>query len=266
MTFDLHDFDGGMMGLKTSRRLRKVLSWQNVGLALLCVVTAGVVAFTFMPRTPPPMSAPVRAVVPLPTKAAPTPKGSIAAVGDSFASDKATWWPAVLGSCTNNNVTVTQAGGSGFVAKGDGVPYGDPSRVAVVAAAKPSLIVFITAYNDSWRADYDQPAVEAKVVETLRAYKAAVPDAKMLVVGPFWAKDPKPTNILNNRAALIAATAAEGVPYLDATPWVWAPEQLGKDGMHPNDAGHRDVIARNMLAELVRLGYAEDLANCFPAA
>lgn len=186
------------------------------------------------------------------------PEGMLAVVGDSFSVDKPTAWMHPLAKCLNYNLTVSGVGGSGFFAPGKDVPFGDPKRMEPIVTAKPNLVIFETAYNDSWRAEWDPATITAKATETISAYQKALPKAKFVLVGPFWAQRPIPARMENNRKALIDTAKATKVTYLDALEWLPSTEYTGNDKLHPNDKGN--VQIKDKLVE--ELTKAKVISGC----
>ena len=86
--------------------------------------------------------------------------------------------------------------------------------------------------------------------------RRGAPTARLLVIGPPWPTDDVPDNVWRVRDALAAEAAAIGATFIDplAEHWfVGRPELIGKDGIHPTDAGHAymaDKIAPLILAQL----------------
>lgn len=180
-----------------------------------------------------------------PTIAPDVPDGTLAVVGDSFSLDRPTYWMSSVARCLDYRLVVNSAGGTGFFNPGESsVPYGDPARMAPIVKAKPDLVIFETAYNDSWRAEWDQDTVAASVAKTVAAYRKALPKAKFVIVGPLWAQRPIPKRIENNKAALIEGAEQSKTPYINALDWLPSSEYVGNDRLHPNDQGHREISKR----------------------
>jgi lysophospholipase L1-like esterase len=145
-------------------------------------------------------------------------------------------------------------GGSGYLARGGGGPYGE--RVDAAVALEPDLIVVQGSLNDSL-ADVGQ--LDQAAADTLsRLHEAAGDATAVLVVGAPHAPGTAPDVIQRINAAIAAAADAAGVTFVDpardnwtdpADPGIWA------DELHPNDVGHQriaDALVPLMRASLER--------------
>ncbi|WP_298459236.1 SGNH/GDSL hydrolase family protein [uncultured Cellulomonas sp.] len=147
--------------------------------------------------------------------------------------------------------------GSGFVAPGLGRPM--PDRVPAVVAAKPDVVVVAGGSNDVF-GGYDAEAVGAATTELLTELRAGLPDAAVVVLGPF------PTSLAGVgapdpvRDAVREATLAAEARWLDAGAVVasvvttdadWD-RYTSADGLHPNEDGYR-AMAHALAAELTEL-------------
>lgn len=132
--------------------------------------------------------------------------------------------------------------GSGYVAPGDGRPM--PERVAPVIAAGPDVVVVSGGTNDAFQG-YPASAVGEAASALLDALRAGLPEADIMVVGPF----PTSLEALSGgddvRAAIRDAALARGLDFVDAwelvagTPLDTGQWYLSDDGLHPNELGHQ---------------------------
>lgn len=94
-------------------------------------------------------------------------------------------------------------GGTGYCSSGSFVTFGDPTRVAAIAAANPEFIVFQGSVNDD---AFTGPQIQAAAAQCYAVYQRALPNAKLIVFGP------QPSNaaatLTNVRQASIAAVKA----------------------------------------------------------
>ena len=144
--------------------------------------------------------------------------------------------------------------GSGFVAGGGGRPM--PDRVPAVVAADPDVVVVAGGSNDVF-GGYDAQAVGQAATALLTELRAGLPEARIVVVGPFptsLAELAEPSPV---RDAVRAATQTAGAQFVDAGAIVasavsaqsdWE-RYISADGLHPNEQGY-EVMAQALAVEL----------------
>lgn len=239
------------MRRRTRRRLKLagIATAATAILAFTGAIAGGVLTFN---QAPPPVSDKVAEYYANPPRQDKVGvAGTLAVVGDSFSLDQPKFWMHRVASCLNYDLVVNSAGGTGFFNPGESsVPFGDPSRMKPIVDAKPDLVIFETAYNDSWRAEWDPATVTSSAVSTIEAYRDALPNAKFVLVGPFWAQRPVPARIDNNRTALEDAASQSNTPFFNAVDWLPTTDYVGGDLLHPNDKGHQEVAAK-VIASLI---------------
>lgn len=205
------------------------------------------------PSAPPASSPPPAGPSALPDPDAP----SIAFLGDSLTvgvgappergyawqTAEALGWPIAV---------VDGVSGSGFVAPGRGEPMTD--RVDDVVAVAPEVVVVAGGSNDAFRG-YEPAEVQAAATEVLTELRAGLPEATVVVLGPFVSVLLGGTQEDATTAAVRAAAEAAGVPFVDAAELVASAtsgEQglrpyLSADGLHPNETGY--AVLAGALAE-----------------
>lgn len=115
----------------------------------------------------------------------------IAWVGDSYMGGSGDVPPdrtidVVAGRILGCESFSSAQGGTGWVADGhvnsaDFRPFGDASRVKAVAQADPDFIVIVGSVNDE---NSDPANIQRAVLAGLDAYRAACPEAPIILVGP----------------------------------------------------------------------------------
>lgn len=115
----------------------------------------------------------------------------IAWVGDSYMGGSGDVPPdrtidVVAGRILGCESFSSAQGGTGWVADGhansaDFRPFGDASRVKAVAQADPDFIVIVGSVNDE---NSDPANIQRSVLAGLYAYRAACPEAPIILVGP----------------------------------------------------------------------------------
>lgn len=117
-----------------------------------------------------------------------------------------------------------------------------------------AVVVFFGSRNDQG-VDLKVLAEKARVnFDLARRY---APTARLLVIGPPWPTADVPVPVLQIRDVLYGAAQAVGATWVDPIFERWfvdRPELIAKDGVHPNDAGHKymaDKITPLIRAQLV---------------
>jgi len=176
--------------------------------------------------------------------------------GDSYtlgtgASDPANRWSSIICRDRGWREFNPSVNGLGFVNN----PRPDIDLPSLVIEQDPD-IVFVTMglnYNFSYAVAADD--IHAQIDSDLHHLKAELPDARFVVVEPFWYTDERPDSL----AVIIGWVhdaaddiGADWVP--DASHWIEGhPEWMASDGLHPNDDGYA-AMARQMEAALAELG------------
>ncbi|GEA86658.1 SGNH/GDSL hydrolase family protein [Cellulomonas cellasea] len=154
--------------------------------------------------------------------------------GYAWQTAEALGWPIAV---------VDGVGGSGFLAPGEGEPM--PDRVDDVVAAAPEVVVVAGGSNDAFRG-YEPAQVQAAATQLLTELRTGLPDATVVVLGPFVSVLLGGTQEDAMTAAVRGAAEAAGVPFLDAAELVGSATSgrqglrpyLSADGLHPNETGY----------------------------
>jgi len=160
-------------------------------------------------------------------------------------------WPALVGQAQGWTTVDLAVAGTGFINPGwTNQPIG--SRVSAAIGQKPDVVFIAGGHNDSrWSASATGNAADS-VIDRLRV---ALPDAVLVIVGPIWQNGRPPTRCLILRDHLRRKAASIGAIFIDplAERWFAGNDHrfIGQDGLHPTDAGHRQVADR-ILADLAR--------------
>ena len=169
-------------------------------------------------------------------------------VGDSFTA-------GVGASAPDKRWTTLVAAGHGWTEKNLGHPqsgyasYGTqgvcaakdscPNYLAVVPqviAAAPELVIVSGGGNDAF---LDQGAVKTTVDQTIAGIRAGLPNAKIVVVNPWWDMRPVPDTLATVAESIKTAAAAQGATWADTgQPIVGKVDLVTSDGLQANDAGH----------------------------
>lgn len=184
-------------------------------------------------------------------------EGSVVAFyGDSYtfgeqASSPDTRWSTLLSEAQNWTEVNAGVNGLGYVANREGT-----DAVDEVIAADPDLIIVTMGLNDTFEATTNIDAIEAAIRSDLARFRDEAPQARIVVVEPFWIPEPVSPGFELVATATADAAADAGLEYIaGAGTWLdghpeWRADEPYK---HPNDAGYAE-LARRMTAELVTLG------------
>jgi GDSL-like lipase/acylhydrolase family protein len=211
------------------------------------------------------LAAPSMRVTPYDAMTAGAPAVRIAVVGDSYTNGTAiggqgpnAWpvraWKTLDRQGLNVVADVAAEGRAGYGVRGDqGNLFGDLTARAV----KPddALVVFYGSRNDQ---GVDPNALNSEVSGALSLAHGIAPGAKLLVIGPPWPTADVPPAVLQIRDILSFQSLLAGAAFVDPIAAGWfvdRPDLIGRDGVHPTNAGHvymADKIAPLIGAQLPR--------------
>jgi lysophospholipase L1-like esterase len=126
---------------------------------------------------------------------------------------------------------------------------------SLVIEQDPDIVFVTMGLNDNFSYDRAGDDIRAQIDADLERLKAELPDARFIVVEPFWYTDARPASV-----EIIAGWVRDAADEIGAD-WVpgasrWLeghPEWMASDGLHPNDDGYAEM-ARRMDAALAELG------------
>ncbi|MBB2992733.1 lysophospholipase L1-like esterase [Mycolicibacterium iranicum] len=193
-------------------------------------------------------SAPVPQVAHHDVRFADFERNRIAVIGDSYTtgSDQGGngpqgWTPQVWRALAQGGIAVTPTvaaeGGAGYCTRGN---RGGVFEDLTVRAVKPDdvLVVFFGSRNDM---KVDPTRLSIAMYGTLRLARQIARSADLLVIGPPWTDADPPPEILRIRDVLSYQADLAGATFVDPLAARWfagRPDLIGKDGVHPTDAGH----------------------------
>jgi hypothetical protein len=210
-------------------------------------------------------SAPVVRTAPYDAMTAGAPVSRVAIVGDSYTNGTAiggigpnAWpvraWKTLAQQGVQVTPDVAAEGRAGYGVRGDqGNEFGDLTTRAV----KPddALVVFYGSRNDQV---VDPNVLSGQVNSAFSMAHGIAPFARLLVIGPPWPTADVPPAILQIRDVLALQSVLAGATFVDPIAQRWfvdRPDLIGRDGVHPTDAGHvymADKIAPLIGAQLPR--------------
>lgn len=194
-------------------------------------------------------------VTPLPANAP-----VVAFYGDSYtlgtgASDPSKRWSTIICAQRGWREFNPSVNGLGFVRNRAAFGVDEPGMIV----AKHPDIVFITmGLNDNFAyamGGHAPQQIHHAIVGDLAGLKKQLPDARFIVVEPFWYTDERPHSLAVISGWVREEAKAIGADYIaGASQWIeHHPEWMADDGLHPNDAGYAHM-ARKMDAALTGLG------------
>jgi lysophospholipase L1-like esterase len=190
---------------------------------------------------------------------APTGTGTrVAFYGDSYtlgtgASSPDKRWSTIISRERNWNEFNPSVNGLGFVNnRGD---FDGDDLPGLVIDSDPEIVIVTMGLNDNFSYDFRATDIRTQIGADFDRMKAALPDARFVVVEPFWYTDERPTSVDVIGGWVEEAARAIGADYIPgASRWIEGhPEWMAADGLHPNDEGYA-AIAERMDEELTTLG------------
>jgi lysophospholipase L1-like esterase len=182
----------------------------------------------------------------------------VAFYGDSYtkgsgASSPAARWSTLVSEAEGWREYNAGVPGLGFVRKRDQV--GDVA--ADVIAQHPDIVIVALGINDNFVWAGNEDRIHDAILPEFEKLRAGLPDARIVVVEPWWFKLDRPASVghiidwVHEAAKRIDADYISGASHwLDEDPgWISA------DGLHPNDSGYEHLATR-MLEELDALSPA----------
>ena len=127
--------------------------------------------------------------------------------------------------------------------------------VEQVIAARPDIVISTMGLNDNFSMPARSEEIEAAITQDFEKIRAALPEARLIVVEPFWYTAQRPDSVEQIIGWVRAAALTVDADYIPgASYWLDGhPEWFADDGLHPNDAGYA-ALAERMDAELSTLG------------
>ncbi|MEO6115558.1 MAG: SGNH/GDSL hydrolase family protein [Pseudolysinimonas sp.] len=192
-----------------------------------------------------------------PVSALPADAPVVAFYGDSYtlgtgASSESKRWSTIICAQRGWNEFNPSVNGLGFVNNRvqDGI-----DEPALIVSQHPDIVFVTMGLNDNFSYPQAAKQIHQAIIGDLSGLKAQLPNARFIVVEPFWYTDERPkslTVIINWVHEEAVAIGADYIP--GASHWIeHHPEWMASDGLHPNDAGYAHMAVK-MDAALTRLG------------
>jgi lysophospholipase L1-like esterase len=182
----------------------------------------------------------------------------VAFYGDSYtlgtgASDPSARWSTAICERRGWSEFNPSVNGLGFV--NNRATFGDGDLPSLVIADDPDIVFITMGLNDNFSYGFAADEIHARIDEDFARLNTALPDARFIVVEPFWYTDQRPESVEVIIGWVRDAAADIGADYIPgASHWIEGhPEWMAADGLHPNDDGYAEMAAR-METELGKLG------------
>jgi lysophospholipase L1-like esterase len=194
-----------------------------------------------------------------PSPSAPPGDGPLVAFyGDSYtlgtgASDQSLRWSTVVSEERGWREFNPSVNGLGFV--NNRSAFGEGDLPSAVIAQDPDIVFVTMGLNDNFSYAFAADRIRDQISVDLGRLAGELPDARLIVVEPFWYTDVRPESVDVIIGWVRDAAAEVGAEYVPgASRWIEGrPEWMAADGLHPNDAGYAEM-ARRMESELSALG------------
>lgn len=180
----------------------------------------------------------------------------VAFYGDSYtlgtgASAPAKRWSTVVSAERGWTEFNPSVNGLGFI--NNRTVYGDGDLPSLVIDDDPDILFITMGLNDNF--SYPSDRIDPQINDDFDRIEAGLPDARVIVVEPFWYTDERADSVEIIINWVEEAANERGWEFIPgASHWIEGhPEWMADDGLHPNDDGYAEM-ARRMNAELVKLG------------
>jgi len=182
----------------------------------------------------------------------------VAFYGDSYtlgtgASDPSVRWSTRISESRGWVEVNPSVNGLGFINNRE--LFGDGDLPSMIIDADPDIVVITMGLNDNFSYSFAADAIEAQIDTDLRRLTEALPEARFIVVEPFWYTAERPPSVPIIIEWVRDAAERYGADYIPgASTWIQGRQgEMAADGLHPNDDGYAEMT-RRMDAALLELG------------
>lgn len=182
----------------------------------------------------------------------------VAFYGDSYTlgtggSDRSARWSTIIANDREWREFNPSVNGLGFVNNrqqfaGDDLP-------GLIIAEQPDIVFVTMGLNDNFSYARAADRIQEQISLDLHRLADELPDARLIVVEPFWYQDERPASVEVIIGWVRAAAREVDADYIaGASRWIEGhPEWMAADGLHPNDEGYAEM-AKRMDEELSAIG------------
>ncbi|MET0304459.1 MAG: SGNH/GDSL hydrolase family protein [Microbacteriaceae bacterium] len=202
---------------------------------------------------------------PAPEPTVPAGDGPLVAFyGDSYTlgtglDDLSQRWSTILSDERGWREFNPSVNGLGFVNNRSAFGDGSGDLPDLIIAERPDIVFVTMGLNDTFSFDRAADRIRTTIEDDLARLRGALPDARIIVVEPFWYTDERPRaldTIIDWTRDAAAGVDADWIPgasrWLDGHYAESADSWMAADGLHPDTTGYR-VMAERMDEALARL-------------
>lgn len=182
----------------------------------------------------------------------------VAFYGDSYtlgtgASDPSVRWSTRIAESRGWREFNPSVNGLGFI--NNRSTFGAGDLPSMIIEQEPDIVMVTMGLNDNFSYRFAADEIEAQIAIDLRRLRDGLPDARIIVVEPFWytAQQPESLGIISGWVR--DAARSIGADYIEgASSWIAGRDgEMAADGLHPNDEGYA-LMTERMDAALEALG------------
>lgn len=182
----------------------------------------------------------------------------VAFYGDSYtlgtgASDLSLRWSTQISQERGWREFNPSVNGLGFV--NNRASFDEDDLPATIIEQQPDIVFVTMGLNDNFTYDFAGAQIEQQIDADLRRLTTELPEARIIVVEPFWYTPARPASLETIIGWVRDAAERYELEYIPgASDWIAGKEGLmASDGLHPNDDGYA-LMTRLMDEALTELG------------
>ncbi|MBB3157736.1 lysophospholipase L1-like esterase [Microbacterium proteolyticum] len=180
----------------------------------------------------------------------------VAFYGDSYtrgtgASSPEKRWSTVVSAERGWREINRSENGLGFVNRRASMGPGLDDIPALIIDDDPDIVFVTMGLNDNFSYDRAADEIRTAIDSDLDRLRDGLPDARIVVVEPFWYTDDRPASVDVIAGWVEAAAQRIDADHIDgASHWLdghyadSSDSWMASDGLHPNDTGYADMAER----------------------
>jgi lysophospholipase L1-like esterase len=180
----------------------------------------------------------------------------VAFYGDSYtrgtgASSPEKRWSTVVSAERGWREINRSENGLGFVNRRASMGPGLDDIPALIIDDDPDIVFVTMGLNDNFSYDRAADEIHTAIDSDLDRLRDGLPDARIVVVEPFWYTDDRPASVDVIAGWVEAAAERIDADHIDgASHWLdghyadSSDSWMASDGLHPNDTGYADMAKR----------------------